>query len=300
MKTNKLMLRQLGIILLFTVAAASAADTPKLTFRFTKANVPGASDTFVTEINNQGVMVGQYQDKKGGLHGYILNGKNLTTLDDPNGTSTAVTGINFNGAIAVVGSYVSSSGNSVGFRYAPKTKTFTDIPSPEGSISSYSGGMNDRGWIVGSYQDSNGIYHGFLLQGKKYTTLDVPTAIGSQAYGINNAGDATLTWLNSRGTYEGALYNYKSKKYKTINVPGAGHGGSEASFINNEGDITFWWFDSSGLIHGALRHGGAFYEFDYPKAAETYPNGINDRNTFVGQYQDTVNGAVSSFKATFK
>jgi hypothetical protein len=292
--TNRLLQCVLGL----TVAAASAADAPKLTFKFTNANVPGASDTFVSEINNQGVMVGQYQDKKGALHGYILNGKKLTTLDDPNGTNTGATGINFNGAIAVVGSYMNSSGSSVGFRYAPKTKKFTDIPSPEGSISSYLGGMNDRGWIVGSYQDSNGISHGFLLRGKKYTTLDVPTAIGSQAYGINNAGNITLTWLNSRGTYEGALYN--GKTYKIINVPGAGHRGSEASYINNEGDITFWWFDSNGLIHGALRHGGASYKFLYPKAVETYPNGVNDRNTFVGQYQDAVNGPVSSFKATFK
>lgn len=141
----------------------------------------------------------------------------MITLDDPNGTNTAATGINFDGAIKVVGSYTNSSGNSVGFRYAPKTKQFTDIAGPEGATSSYTAGMNDKGWIVGDYQDSNGIFHGFLLQGKKYTTLDVPTAIDSYAYGINNNGDITLTWLNSRGTYEGALYN--GKTYKIMNVP---------------------------------------------------------------------------------
>ena len=35
MKTNKAMLCVLGSMLLFTVAAASAADAPKLTFKFT-------------------------------------------------------------------------------------------------------------------------------------------------------------------------------------------------------------------------------------------------------------------------
>jgi uncharacterized membrane protein len=264
-------------------------------------NLHGEFQTQVAEINNNGVMVGYYQDAKGYYHGYILNGKKLTRLNHPKGTNTLATAINFNGQIKVVGSYTNSSGNSVGFRYTPATKKFTDIPSPKGATSSYTGGMNDKGWIVGGYQDSSGVSHGFLLQGKKYTSLDVPDATASYAYGINNKGNITLTWVNSSSAYEGALYNYSAKTYTTINVPGAN--GSEASYINNEGDITFWWIDSSGTVHGALFMHAAnkFYTFDYPKAAGgTYPNGINDKNALVGQYQHSVNGPVSSFRATFK
>jgi hypothetical protein len=305
MKINKRMLCGFGFVLLFTVAVASSVDAPTLTFTFIKADVHGAVQTLVAEINNDGVMVGQYQDKNALYHGYILDGKKLTTLDDPNGANTTVTGINFNGPIMVVGSYMTSGGASVGFYYSPKTKQFTDIRSPKGATSLYTGGMNDRGWIVGSYDDSNGISHGFLLQGKKYTTLDVPTSIASYAYGINNKGDITLTWVNASGSYEGALYNYSAKKYTTINVPGAA-GGSEASFINNEEDVTFWWLDSNGSVHGALctqcdSKNRNYYKFDYPKAAGgTYPNGINDKKTLVGEYQSVVIGPVLSFKATFK
>ena len=301
MKTIKLMLCVFGFLLLFTIVAASAADAPKLTFTFTNVNLHGEFQTQVAEINNNGVMVGGYQDAKGYFHGYILDGKKLTRLNHPRGTNTVATGTNFNGPIKVVGSYTNSSGNSVGFRYTPATKQFTDIANPKGATSVYPGGMNDRGWIVGSYPDSSGVSHGFLLQGKRYTTLDVPAATASYAYGINNKGDITLTWVNSSGAYEGALYNYSTKTYTTINVPGA-HG-SEASYINNEGDITFWWLDSSGTVHGALfvHAANEFYEIDYPKAAGgTYPNGINDKNALVGQYQHFVNGPVSSFKATFK
>jgi len=303
MKTIKLMLCVFGFVL--PIATANAADAPKLTFQFTKANVPGEIQTLAAEINNNGVMVGGYQDAKGFYHGYILDGKKLTKLNHPKGTNTLITGINFNGPIKVVGSYTNSSGNSVGFRYTPATKKFTDFSGPKGATSWYTGGMNDQGWIVGGYQDSNGVSHGFLLQGKKYTTLDVPTAAASYAYGINNKANVSLTWVNSSGAYEGSLYNYSAKTYTTINVPGAGPDGSEASFINNQGDTTFWWFDSSGLLHGALctncdSKGRKFYKFDYPKAAGgTYPNGINDRNSFVGEYQDAVNGPVSSFKAIF-
>jgi len=301
MKTIKLMLCVFGFALLFSSAAANAADAPKLTFKFTKANVPREFQTLVAEINNKGVMVGEYQDAKGFYHGYILDGKKLTRLNHPKGKNTGLSGINFNGPIEVVGSYTNSSDNSVGFRYTPATKKFTDFPSPKGATSWYTGGTNDQGWIVGGYQDSSGVSHGFLLQGKKYTTLDVPNATASFAYGINNKGNITLTWVDSSGAYEGAVYNYSAKTYTTINVPGAN--GSEASFINNESDITFWWIDSNGTVHGALflHAANQFYTLDYPKAVGgTYPNGINDRNALVGEYQHFVNGPVSSFKATFK
>jgi len=298
MKISRLTSCVLGL----TVALASAAHAPKLTFKFTNANVSGAAATLVAEINNRGVMVGQYLDSNGVLHGYILDGKNLTTLDDPNGTGTFVSGINFNGPIALVGYYTNSSGNSVGFRYSPRTKKFTDIPNPKGATSLWTGGMNDRGWIVGYYQDSNGVVHGFLLQGKKYKVLDVPGTLATYAYGINNQGYVTLTWVDSKYLYEGALYN--GTTYQVINVPGA-TGGSEGSFINNQNDVTFWWLDSAGYTHGALcpqcdSKGRKFYKFDDPKSVATYPNGINDKNAIVGQYQDTQNGPASSFEATWK
>ena len=113
-----------------------------------------------------------------------------------------------------------------------------------------------------------------------------------------------LTWVRSTFVFEGSVYIYKSKKYETINVPGAGHAGSEASFINNQGDITFWWFDSSGLVHGALctmceSKGRKYYKFDYPKAVQTVANGINDRKAFAGSYAGK-NGNLLGYTATFK
>ena len=75
----------LALVLLFTVAVATAAEAPILTFKFTKKNVPGTLQTYANGINNTGVRVGIYQDTSRVWHGYILQGKNLTTLDDPNG-----------------------------------------------------------------------------------------------------------------------------------------------------------------------------------------------------------------------
>ena len=60
----------LGFALVCAVAA-TAGDRPKLTFTFTKANVPGAMQTGPSGINNAGVMVGGYVDKNSVSHGYI-------------------------------------------------------------------------------------------------------------------------------------------------------------------------------------------------------------------------------------
>ena len=138
------------------------------------------------------------------------------------------------------------------------------------------------------------------MQGKKYTTLDVPTATDSYAFGINNKGNIVLTWYKSTYPYKGSLYKYHAKTYTTIEVPGAGPEGSLAQCINNEGDTPFLWYDSKNLAEGALLHDGKYYKFGYPKAFQTYPSGINDKNAIVGAYQSKDNGPVSGFKATFK
>jgi uncharacterized membrane protein len=297
MKTNKLMLRIVGLMLLFTVVAASAADAPRLTFKFKTVNVRRALQTEPAGINNKGVIVGSYQDKKGNWHGYILKGKSLTTLDDPKGTNTPQAW-EINSSGSVVGYYTNSSGTSVGFLYTPEGNQYTDVPGPNGVTPSQAVGINDQGWIVGYYYD--GITHGFVLQGTKYTTLDVPKAGSSFCNGINNKGNIVLGWTNSKGDYEGALTKKPWQNYKTINVPGAGPDGSIPSDINNEGDIAFVWYDSSGLQHGALRRDGKYYKFDHPKAYQTNASGINDRKTIVGYYLKKSSPDWSGFEATYK
>jgi hypothetical protein len=78
-----------------------AAEAPPLFFKFTKANVPGSRGTIPVGINNAGATVGAYLDKKLVWHGYILDGKKVTTLDDPDGKpgTTYADGLNPDGTI---------------------------------------------------------------------------------------------------------------------------------------------------------------------------------------------------------
>jgi len=283
----------IGFVLLAFMSAAVGVDAPPLTFKFASANVPGAIQTYPGGVNNAGVMVGTYQDKSKAFHGYILNGNKLTTLDNAKGISTTCNNLTANGAIAVVGAYITSSGATVGFLY--KSGEFTDVPGPKSATASLAIAINDQGSIVGYYNDTNNATHGFLLRNKIYTTLDVPGAAATVASGINDQGKIVLYWSNSTGSYQSSLYN--GKTFKTINVSGATD--SFASDINNVGDVTFQWLDSGGGSHGALLRNGTYYKFNYPKAAYTYAGGLNDKNILVGGYEVKAKGPVLGFKAIF-
>jgi probable HAF family extracellular repeat protein len=300
MKNCKSMLCLLAFALAFTVVAATAADAPPLTFKFTKASVPGAISTSPGGINNAGMSVGGYMDSAGVAHGYILKGKKFTTLDDPNATAgtTGASNIQYNGT-GVVGVYTNTAGVTVGFLY--KGGKYTDIPGPTGNLGASANAINDKGVIVGNYTDSAKVTHGFLLKGGKYTTLTVPGGLGTVATGVNNKGTIVAYYfVNSTGTLGSVMTTNNGKTFKKINVPGAGPLGSGPLDINNENDVCYEWFDSAGLFHGALFHSGKYYKFDYPKAYESYGGGVNDKSMVAGGYIPMKGAAQQGFNATFK
>jgi hypothetical protein len=304
MKTNKLMLSVVGLILLFTVAAASAADAPKLTFQFKTTNVPGALQTFPNARSDQSVTVGQYEDKRGNYHGYILKGKKVKTLNDPNGSNTGAYDINLNyngkGDEMVVGTYY-RAGVKVGFLYNAKTRKFKDIKGPNGDLPATANGINDARDIVGGYD-----YSGFLLEGGNYVgPMNVPGATETYAQGIDNSGDIVLAWLDSSGAYHGAFTINNGVTYTIIDVPNAGPEGGFPDCIDNHQDVTFTWYDSRGLEHGALcttcLTNPQYQTFDYPKAYQTNAACVNDKKTIVGYYLKRENSPYwSGFKATYK
>jgi probable HAF family extracellular repeat protein len=275
---------------------STAPGNPTLTVKFTVANVPGALQTVPGGVNNAGVVAGRYQDSSGVFHGYILQGQNLTTLDDPNGTNTDANNLAPQSPIRVVGSYAGSTGSSVGFLY--EGGEYTDIRGPGDAIGSNATGINDAGAIVGFYTDSSNLTHGFLLTEDGYTTLDVPGASATSATGINDKGMVVVFWLDSKGAYESSIYDIKTGSYTTIDVPNASD--SFASDIDNAGDVTYQWLDSGRISHAAVLHGGVYYDLFEPNIAYAYAGGINNDGEFVGGYRTVSRGPISGVKATAK
>jgi probable HAF family extracellular repeat protein len=279
---------RVAVVFLLFVATALAADAPTLTFKFTDFTFPGAAGTSVYGLNDSGVMVGQYYDSAGVVHGFRLDHGKGTTIDDPKGSDTLCAGINSSGAI--VGQYTDSSGDNHGFLY--QNGKFTDLsPMPLSGAS----GINDKGEIVGGMAECQFCQqHGYLYNGHKYKRIDVPGAMETGAGSINNAGIITLIAPDNSDRYHS--YLYRSGKFTEIKVPGAYE--SFAEQINNVGDIVFSWDNKSdGNSHGALRHDGHFYKFNRAKKVDTLPFGVNDHHLLVGDYIGV--GSSGAFKATF-
>ena len=71
------------------------------------------------DISPAGLIVGQYRDTAGSLHGFLRSGDGYTTVDPPGSISAQAFGINAGGDI--VGTYVDSGGKRHGFmRRRPK------------------------------------------------------------------------------------------------------------------------------------------------------------------------------------
>jgi hypothetical protein len=82
---------------------------------------------------------------------------------------------------------------------------------------------------IAGYTESSRVYHGDEPSVGPYTTIDVPFAgsVGTQALGINNAGEMVGYWGSSTGGGAGS--------HTSIDFPGAG--ATEGEGINDAGDV---------------------------------------------------------------
>jgi hypothetical protein len=276
-------------VLIFLGCAAIASDSNALTFTFKTYKVQGQLQTWLTGINNNGVIVGWYLDQQGNSHGFSLTNGNFTEIDDPNGSETEIWGIN-------------TDGDMVGFYYDPCVEElcyegflyhggkFTDIgppwfetPPEDDSPDSEAFGLNDNGALVGLAGDGFGSEVGFERMNHNYTKLQVPNVNGEYAAGINNAGLVTLGWATNTSF---GVSMYDGQKYTDISVPGATD--TYEGGINNLGDFVLGFDKGLGQpIQGALLHAGKYHTFFDPKSTYlTLPLGINDKNTIVGVWNN--------------
>jgi probable HAF family extracellular repeat protein len=251
---------RLALLGLFVCGAGPAMAEP--TYIYTPIEPPGAVFSHALGINNQGQIVGQYQDAGGRFHGFLLSGGNYTTLDVPNSGiyTNAANGINASGQI--VGSF-ESGGGAHGYLLSGGTYTTLDVP---GANATLANGINLSGQIVGAFSSAQ---HGFLLSGGSYTPLDVPGASLTQAYGINNSGQVVGLYVTPDTKNHGFLLS--GGVYSTIDAVGAANG------INNLGEIV----GDFGLLNGSV-----FTTILFPGSGRTSASGINDLGQIVGFYND--------------
>ncbi|HLZ28386.1 MAG TPA: hypothetical protein VKV73_13785 [Chloroflexota bacterium] len=93
-------------------AATTASGFILKNHKLTVLNFPGSTFTQALGINNNGEVVGSYNDPNGVTHGFTYHDGHFAQVDVPGATSTVVNGLNNNGRI--VGFFVDANGNTVG------------------------------------------------------------------------------------------------------------------------------------------------------------------------------------------
>jgi probable HAF family extracellular repeat protein len=118
-----------------------------------------------------------------------------------------------------------------------------------------------------------------------FTTIDPPGSIGTDAFGINNAG-AIVGNFGTGGPSHGFLAT--GGHFTTIDVPGSTF--TQVIGINNAGQMVGTFGDAAGQLHGFLATGGRFTTVDVPGSTSTFPFGINDMGQIVGQFYEGLGG----------
>jgi hypothetical protein len=197
-------------------------------------------------------------------------------------------GINDNNI--VTGAYVDSSGVQRGF-VGPfdgsKYKSFDD----SGGVTEPRS-LNDKKLITG-YDTGTLVPWERLSDGTLTDVTKNGAPLNQIAQGININGVFSGNYLNSKGVSVGYL-GKKSKytdKFK-LTISNSGYAGRA---INTAGDIAGWYYDpSTGLQRGFAIVGGKAKGIDYPNAAYTVMEGLNDNGVASGQYQDS-SGVIHGF-----
>jgi probable HAF family extracellular repeat protein len=122
------------------------------------------SFAFASGINNAATIVGAITSPSQVTDGFILQGNQVTTIDDPNasngtlGLGTIANAINNSGQVA--GYYTDANFVAHGFVY--DNGAFTTVDAPLGAGGTQIFGINDSGQLVGQFFDANGDAFGFL------------------------------------------------------------------------------------------------------------------------------------------
>lgn len=264
-------------------ANSAGLSTDRITFK--NIDVPGATATIPSGINNSGAIVGLFLDSNGAFHGYLADkeGTFLNEIHFPGAVQTEPFGINEKGDI--VGSYVDDGGAFHGFLL--HDGSFATIDFPE-APATFPDDINDQGVIAGAYQDTLFAFHGFVLDKDGFRTVDDP-AQGSlpstQLFSINSKGDILGDFATDEfGIFHGAFL-LTHGTFIPFTVPGATQG-IFAIGLSNSNDVAGSFLGDNFVQHGFVTDKEEVISFDFPGALATAPLQINTSRHTVGIYAD--------------
>jgi probable HAF family extracellular repeat protein len=252
--SHKTTLNILALGLMLSIPQLTYAD-----FKFTTIDVPKSTATNANG-NSTKKIVGAYRDTEGNAHGFILDKKGeFRKVDEPNATDGDIV-----------------------------------VPTPGGTTLNE---INEKDQMAGTFGDGKRL-HGFFLDNGKFITLDPPNSIRSQGGGINNRGQVAGSYRTSDNKRHG--YLWRNGVFTIFNVPGDHPLFGTVPLGNNDrGQIVGNYVEANGGNtgpnegrHGFLLSKGIYIQLDFPGAAFTVAQGINNQGEIVGQYFDDLDGSI--------
>jgi probable HAF family extracellular repeat protein len=242
--------------LLFLAAVpAQAVD-----YTFTDLGTLGGKNSYASDINAGGQVVGYSLLADGSQHAFIYRDGAMHDLGTLGGTNSQATGINSSGY--VVGWSDMADGSQHAFFY---DGTMHDLETLGGS-GSWAYDINDKGQIVGSSNATDGSRRAFLYSGGIMQNIDTFNQIDSNAYGINNKGQIVGSYLSPSGQYAIMRAFY------------IGNGGMEDLPNISEADQ----INDNGMIIGWQGFNGVIYEDGNIQVFNCVWSGINSSGQIVG------------------
>jgi hypothetical protein len=151
---------------------------------YTYPNYPGAVYTGVNGINNNGDVIGQWEDSSNQFQGYLLINGQYTNLQFPGGSNTNPSGLNDKDT--VVGTFLDSSFTQHGFVYSAGKYQQVDFP---GASSTALADINDNNEMVGWYWPAQGQITGMVYINGQFKSLVIPNASdGTSISAVNKLG----------------------------------------------------------------------------------------------------------------
>jgi hypothetical protein len=230
---------------------------------------PNSFQTTVTGINNNNVFTG----------GYTLPGKSqlgffgtidgdYTSFDVP-GNNNEVEGRGINTSNEIVGYFIDSIGDILGFERFADGSTKKIKLSKQPSDYSSSSGINSKGVFVAYGDVDDELYSCYGKKARCKSDLFVFGDDYAHPNGINDRG----TVVGDSGTKAWVLENGVSA---FVTYPNAFD--TALGAVNNNGIAAGSWTDQGGMVHAILYDikAGAFQDLKLPGLHNTYAIGIND------------------------
>jgi len=269
---------------------------------FIKINVPGASFTMPTSINDKRTIVGNY-DYDGSSRGFVRecistggagrcddDASSYTTFAPPQARYTFPQSINSKGDIT--GWYVNSRNASHGFLRSCGKSThpycrYTEFDPASLPNVTMPCCINSIGAITGEYGIPGETLHGFIRDvDGTFEIIDVPGSVQTEPFAINVKGEITGIYYDVASPNVGAFFREPNGQIITFTVPGAYV--TYASSINDSGMIAGFYYDPyPSVIAGGFTRApdGTITLFRIPDS-RPYMVMINNSGLIAGMYRD--------------